>query len=304
MKQEAKAKKEEEKAAKAEEKRLAKDDKDKTRADAASFFDGAARESSDQPTDETLQHKHRLSRPFTPKIQTKTPPPPPPSQKTDAATFSPDTSPESATNSPSTRVKNWLKSRLHKPRAKSVSVIKQPSQGKADKTPGGFIGGHALTRLHADGTGSMTSLSEGPHSRASMHEVALAGRPISSAFTPLRNNRGAEEDGDKDGDNDNDGEEGMVVGESSGSRAAQFGAVSVGSRASREEQQEGPQDEEDLAAGGVGAREARARTRAGPSPGLDPLAMSPPRAIVDPARATPRSSGSPTRDSKFIENID
>lgn len=167
--------------------------------------------------------------------------------------MSPETSPESAT-SPSVRVKNWLKSRLHKPRAKSVSHTKKSEQQAA----GGFVGGHALTGRHADGTGSMTSLSE--VGMRSLSEVALAGRPVSD--TPLR----------------------RFEGEAYGARKEDISMSSISS-------DEG------------GEAEARARVKtARPAP-LD-LTMTPPRALADPARLTPRSSASPNRDSKFIENIE
>lgn len=242
IKQEARARKE-------EEKRLSKGERDHPKTDLATSLDGSVHDTSEKHPDEPVPHKHRLHRPFTPKIQTKTVIP-----KNDTAVLSPDLSPESATTSPSTRVKNWIKSRLHKPRAKSVSV-----SHKSDKQyAGGFVGGHALTSRHADGTGSMTSLSEcGMHS---MHEVALAGRPFS--VLPLRGAEGASMSGPA---------------ESSSSLSS-----------------------EGIHSGTTVARESRARTKPAP---LD-LTLTPPRALGDPARIIPRSSGSPSRDSKFIENIE
>lgn len=256
IKQEAKSRKEEEKAARAEEKRLARGERDHPKADLNTSLDGPAHDIPEKSPGEVVPHKHRLHRPFTPKIQTKTN-----TAKNDAAILSPASSPESATNSPSTRVKNWLKSRLHKPRAKSVSVSQKPDNQPA----GGFIGGHALISRHADGTGSMTSLSES--GMRSMREVALAGRPFSAL--PLRSVEGG-----------------------TGGGSVSGAADSLSSVSS-----------EDNNGGTATGREARARTRASAPVPLD-LTLTPPRVLADPARITPRSSGSPSRDSKFIENIE
>lgn len=265
LKEEAKTRREEEKAARAEEKRLAKEEKERTKTGGVVANEEAALDgTSEANPEESHQHKHRLSRPFTPKIQTKVSWPTR-NDKPDPSSLSPDTSPESATESHSTRVKNWLKSRLQRPRAKSTSV--NSISNKSERPAGGFIGGHTLTRLHADGTGSMTSLSEGNRS-ASMHEVALAGRPISTL--PLAR---ADEEG-----------------ESSKRHGRVLSSTTADSMSSVSNEGVGP------------AREARTRTRSNGSvpKGID---VTPPKPIVDPARAV-RSSSSPSRDSKFIEIID
>ncbi|KAK2602038.1 hypothetical protein N8I77_008609 [Diaporthe amygdali] len=286
LKQEAKAKKEEEKAAKAEEKRLAREEGDK-RKSAAAIVDSEARddeapmEASEKAPEESTSHKHRIL-PFTPRIQTKASPAS--NRKSDPSPLSPssNTSPESATESPTSRVKNWLKSRLHKPRAKSISGNNSGGGGKSSdaggKVPGGFLGGHRLTRLHPDGTGSMTSLSE--ERSASMREVALAGR----ASAPVE---GFDEPG-----------------ESSGSKTAAAGP-SVETHMGRQ----GRIGESTVSDDGVDdALAGRSEPdRSSWAPELEGIA--PPRAIADPAVAgigiTPRSSvGSGNRDSKFIENID
>lgn len=242
IKQEAKARKEEQKS-------LTKGEMDHPTADLITSLDEPVHDAPEKSLEEATPHRHRLHRPFTPKIQTKTTIP-----ENDTAVLSPELSPESATTSPSTRVMNWFKSRLHRPRAKSVSI----SQKSGKRAPGGFIGGHALTSRHADGTGSMTSLSEsGMHS---MREVALAGRPFS--VLPLRR--------------------------------AERGSLSGAADSTSSLSSEG------FNSGNIPAREGRARTVPAP---LD-LTLSPPRAFADPARITPRSSGSPCRDSKFIENIE
>lgn len=215
--------------------------------------------------EEPQQHKHRLSRPFTPKIQTKTTFPAR-NDKTDPSSLSPESSPESATESHSTRVKNWLKSRLQRPRAKSTSM--NTNSAKSERPAGGFIGGHTLTRLHADGTGSMTSLSEGNRS-ASMHEVALAGRPVSAL--PLSR---ADEEGESYK------RHGQVL-----SSIANDSVSSINSEVARP------------------GRASRRRTRSKGSVSSD-VDITPPKAIVDPERVVSRSSGSPSRDSKFIEIID
>ncbi|KAI3392879.1 hypothetical protein diail_5012 [Diaporthe ilicicola] len=284
LKQEAKARKEEEKASKAEEKRLAREENDKRKAAvgiaSGAHDDEASREATERPVEESTPHRHRIL-PFTPKIQTK--PSPAGNAKSDASPLSPssNTSPESATESPTSRVKNWLKSRLHKPRAKSISGNNSGGGRSSDaggKAPGGFVGGHRLTRLHPDGTGSMTSLSE--ERSASMREVALAGRasaPIAASDEP---------------------------GESSGSKAVAGTAVTEATALGSH----GPigaassDDGEDY---GIAARGGTDRSSAAPE--LEDIA--PPKAIADPAGtgfgATPRTSvGSGNRDSKFIENID
>lgn len=253
---------------KAEEKRLAKEGR--------LLDEDIGHEHSEKSPEETVTtHRHRLPLPFTPKIQTKNATAY--SYKNETSPLSPPAnSPESANESAGSRVKNWLKSRLHKPRAKSISALKG---GKSDKVPGGFIGGHALTRLHADGTGSMSSLSDGNRS-ASMREVALAGRPVSSIL--LR--RPGEDLGG-----------GAISSSSTGTTTHRFGRVisheENDSMSSVSSEDAGP------------SRESRRRTRARPAPLEFDNAIAPPRTLVDPARITPRSSGSPSRDSKFIEII-
>lgn len=180
-------------------------------------------------------------------------------------------------------MKNWLKSRLHKPRAKSLSGSNHPRSGAGDKSGagtsgGGFIGGHALTGRHADGTGSMTSLAEAGRDSgarsASMHEVALAGRGPITAL-PLS-------------------------GEAAGAAAANGGAGRAPSVSSDDDGGDHHNNDDDDDDGG---RVARPRSTA-PAAALDLAVITPPKAIADPAVITPRKSGSPSRDSKFIENIE
>lgn len=294
--------KEDAKAAKAEEKRLAKEEH------AVDEHPHPEEKAPEATT--TSSHKRRLSRPFTPKIQTKstssttaannnngnTP-------RNEASPLSPATSPDSATESAAGRVKNWLRSRLHKPRAKSVSVIKSGSSNKTSDSKsthggvgqqGGFIGGHALTRFHhADGTGSMTSLSEGP-TPLSMREVALAGRRPLSSSPPLRHHYQTF--------SDEAGESSQTANHASrrshgrvASNPASF--ASSGSGSSTIELVERNHGE------GEAKRESRARDRTKRPEPLD-MGIMPPRALVDPAGVTPRSSKSPNRDSKFIEIIE
>lgn len=269
LKQEAKARKEEEKAAKAEERRLAREEKDHE----SEAPPGAAR----QPNEESTSHRHRIL-PFTPKIQTKSPSAGHVRGEPSPLSPSSNTSPESANESPTSRVKNWLKSRLSKPRAKSISGNNSKSSDAGNgKGSGGFLGGHRLKRLHPDGTGSMTSLSE--ERSASMREVALAGR----ASAPVVASDGP--------------------GENSGSKIiAPTTAVSgTGS----------PRSAGGSASSDDGASyDLEGRDRADMSSGAPELeGIAPPKAISDPAGAgsgvTPRSSlGSGNRDSKFIEIID
>lgn len=258
--------KEEAKARKEEEKRLAKEEKDANRiSGVATNEETLAERPSEASPEEPQQHKRRLPQPFTPRIQTKNTFPTK-TDKTDPSSLSPDTTPESATESPSTRVKNWLKSRLQRPRAKSTST--NTNNTKAERPAGGFIGGHALTRLHADGTGSMTSLSEGNRS-ASMHEVALAGRPI-SALPLVR----------PDEEGESYKRHGRVLSSNTNDSSSSLSIEAVGQ-----------------------GRVSRTRTRSKESVSSD-IDITPPRAIVDPERVVSRSSASPSRDSKFIEIID
>lgn len=250
-------------------------------------------EKAAEETTSSSQHKHRLSRPFTPKIQTKGTSIP--ARNNEASLLSPVTSPESANESAGARVKNWLRSRLQKPRAKSISVIKSSnSKINGDKAagPGGFIGGHTLARFrHADGTGSMTSLSEaGTRSGASMREVTLAGRPLSPPFYQYNNNNPPRFTG------------GNEPGQPSGATNRPYGRI-VSNNSSFVSSVSGANSSSTTVEDGGEHRESRARTNK-PAP-LDVSGMmAPPRALVDPARVTPRSGGSPNRDSKFIEMME
>lgn len=235
-----------------------------------------------RPDEESTSHRHRIL-PFTPRIQTK--PASAGNAKSEPSPLSPssNTSPESANESPTSRVKNWLKSRLHKPRAKSISGNNAGGGAKSSdagggKAPGGFLGGHRLKRLHPDGTGSMTSLSE--ERSASMREVALAGRasaPVVASDEP---------------------------GESSGSKAAAPDPAISGV------ERHGRIGESFSSDAGTGVDSFSGRDRRDMSSAAPELeGIAPPKAILDPAGAgtgvTPRSSvGSGNRDSKFIEIID
>lgn len=167
LKHEAKARKEEEKAAKAEEKRLAKEEK-------ASGGVGESAVSDEEATD---TRRSRLL-PFAPKVHTKEINPAS-NTENDPSASSPTSNntsePAGADNAHSSKVRNWLKSHLHKPRAKSISFIKGGGGPKAGRAPGVFVGGHRLT-------GSLTSLSEARS--ASMTEVALAGTRSAATTAP------------------------------------------------------------------------------------------------------------------------
>ncbi|KAK7721705.1 Eisosome assembly protein [Diaporthe eres] len=296
LRQEAKARKEEEKAAKAEEKRLAREESEKRKPAAVAVASGehvseAPLGPADQPTEESTSHRHRIL-PFTPRIQTKSTSAS--NAKGEPSPLSPssNTSPESANESPTSRVKNWLKSRLHKPRAKSVSGNNASGGGRSSdagggRAPGGFLGGHRLKRLHPDGTGSMTSLSE--ERSASMREVALAGRtnaPVAVSDEP---------------------------GESSGSKSAAPASAPASAPAAAaagttaDHGRIGGSASSDDGGGDDGLAGRSQTNRSSGAPELE--GITPPRALLDPAGAgtgvTPRSSvGSGNRDSKFIENID
>lgn len=180
LKHEAKARKEEEKTAKAVEKRLAKEDK------AWETINDSVFDTPDESTEEPTEHRRSRLLSF-PHLHTKDNATAN-NAKTDPVPLSPssNTTHESAgTDGHTSKVRNWLKSRLHRPRAKSISFSSKSSTGgKSEKAPaGGFVGGHRLTGLHPDGTGSLTSLSE--HRSASMADVALVGTKSTATTAPL-----------------------------------------------------------------------------------------------------------------------
>lgn len=181
LKHDTKARKEEEKAARAEGKRLAKDEQ---------VSNDTAFEGADKTTEDTVEKRRSRLLPFTHKIQTKDTTP---AVNNDSSPLSPSsvtTTPDSAGSS---KVRTWFKLRLHKPRAKSISfgnksngdsgVGSTGTGGKPEKTPGEFVGGHRLTGLHPDGTGSLTSLGQ-PRS-ASMTEVAMANTRSTTTTAPI-----------------------------------------------------------------------------------------------------------------------
>lgn len=289
LKAEAKARKEEEKAAKAEEKRLAKEEKEKGAIIPSISNNEDVPESSEPSTEEAPQHKHRLSRPFTPKITT---------QKTSAikqdadSPLSPATSPDSPSEH-SNRVKNWLSKLRH--RAKSTSVNNTNTSKQTDeRPPGAFIGGHALNRLHADGTGSLSSLSESDHRSASIRDVALAGRRPTSSGLPQQSQ---DEEGESSGSKIK--REGRVFSNTDGGDTVS--SVSINSSLSRRRE-------------GADGPPALARPHVPAPLELDfaggGKTLAPPPGIADPAAArrsgSPRSvgSGHSNRDSRFVENID
>ncbi len=81
---------------------------------------------------------------------------------------------EGETSSPSSKVRNWFKTRFSRPRAKSSNAA---MEGSAPKR--GFIGGVALAKVR-NHNASMSSID---NRSASMREVAMAGRrrPLSTA---------------------------------------------------------------------------------------------------------------------------
>lgn len=177
LKREAKARKAEEKAAREEEKRLAKEEQ---------IANDTAFEDIDNTTEETAGKRRSRLLPFTHKLQTKNTTPAANNANSDSSPLSPTstTTPDSAgTDNHSSKVKNWLKLRLHKPRAQSISSGNKSNGGeKPIKSPGGFVGGHRLTSRHTDGTGSQSSLGEARS--ASMTDVALAGTKSTATTTP------------------------------------------------------------------------------------------------------------------------
>ncbi len=196
LKHEGKTRKEEERAAIAELKRQSKEDKRQDKA--ATMVEVAA---PDPPTDgpqppadppvvapaATKSVLHRSSR-----LQVK---------NRHSSTFPVVEKPKEApaaldgSSSPTSKMKNWLRSRFSsRPRARSS--VEPGSNSKKS-----FIGGHAL--LHTDGTGSMTSLDRRSES---MREVALAGR-----IPPLQPRRRRDDEVRLDRDSDPDPAPGSLV---------------------------------------------------------------------------------------------
>ncbi|KAK4203742.1 hypothetical protein QBC40DRAFT_274356 [Triangularia verruculosa] len=189
LKEEDKRRKEEIKAIKAEHKQAAKEGKLKEKEVVVppprTSTEEAAEEAPTQPSSETedrqptTSHRHALSISF-------------PRRKKTAreTTPTPEKSPKSDSESHG-KVRNWLLSRLPRPRAKSSSAAEGPIDPNAAKK-GGFIGGAALARLahHNSSSPSVaasnqllpsdrpnTSGADNLRTSSSMHEVAMAGRP-------------------------------------------------------------------------------------------------------------------------------
>lgn len=312
LKEEAKARKEEEKAAKAEEKRLAKEEKNKNKGTIVPSTSNTEPipDASEPITEGTPQPKHRLSRPFTPRILTQSTWPATKQDTTAEILLSPEASPESPTEPHSNRVKNWL-TKLRR-RAKSTSANNNttttPSKQSDDRAPGAFIGGHALTRLHADGTGSLSSLSESDHRSTSMRDVALAGRrPVSVGQQAARD----EEEVESSGGNNSKRHGRVLSNMDHNGRGGGDTVSSVASINSSLGQQGGGHGE-------AGGPPALARPHVPAALDLDfstssvaATPLEPPPGIADPAApllrvGTPRSvgSGHSNRDSRFVENID
>lgn len=196
LKQEEKLRKEEEKAAKIQQKRASKDGKQKEKEVIVAppipdFTQAVPPETPSQPPlpESEVQkeaangHSRALSIGF-PKRKPKT--------KDTATTL--EKSPKSdgdSGSSPTHKVRDWLLSRLPRPRAKSSSAAEGPGPSGAATAAEkkGFVGGATLARLR--GRSSTTSVNDpiaGKENRASsagasmrastsMHDVAMAGRP-------------------------------------------------------------------------------------------------------------------------------
>jgi len=251
LKQEEKARKQQEKATKAEQKRQSKEESRVSKETAAAFHPAPKEHVRSVSLDvEKTKGKEPgtqiFSRPT--KLQTKHKAP---------GTFSPtEKSPTSEESSSSFKVKSWLKSRFTRPRSKT-----EPEREKGKQWT--FIGGQKL--MHADGTGSLTSLNG---QSSSMREVAMAGR--SAPLQPTPRPAVGFLHGDEPGESSR---------RATGSMFDEPSPVSSMSSSSSEEQF-------------VEAREIPG--------GQSSLAMTPPRAIRDPAK---KKSASPVRDSRFLENL-
>ncbi|TLD16471.1 uncharacterized protein PgNI_02391 [Pyricularia grisea] len=188
-------------------------------------------------------------------------------------------------NSPtSAKVKNWLKSRF-RPRARST--VEQGSFSSAAKK-GGFIGGAALTAQHqrAASDGSRASIQE-----ESLREVALAGRDDGGDQATLaRTATGAS--------STLSGQQPRVIGASSvvslpSTSQSMVSSLSVSSSSTRT---------------GGGENFVLAKDHFSPTPtagttGSSPALLSPPPKLRDPTLRASKS-GSPVRDSRFLEMMD
>lgn len=210
VKREEKLRKEEEKAAKAEQKRLAKEAKEEKQQigkgkEPATTPDLDQSSPDEKPAALPLSTSTRaessgltrLPIPF----QRRTSPPQRASTTPDGGA-SPILEPQSATASPTSKVKSWLKNRFSRPRAASgasvaSSRVDTTADGAADASSPdmnrGFIGGVALTRKLEEHNPSVPSIVGDDHSvPGSIREVALAGltapTPVQSAtMTPAIN---------------------------------------------------------------------------------------------------------------------
>ncbi|KAK3398957.1 hypothetical protein B0T20DRAFT_186346 [Sordaria brevicollis] len=205
VKREEKLRKEEEKAAKAEQKRLAKEAKEEKQAgkgkeiatspdlDQSSPDEKPAAFASSTRSRAESSGLSRLSMPFQRRVS-----PPQRASTTPDGGASPILEAESATASPKSKVKAWLKNRFSsRPRAASgasvaSSKVDTTADGTADNANQdmnrGFIGGVALTRKLEENNNSVPSVVGDDHSvPGSIREVALAGL---SAPTPVQSATG------------------------------------------------------------------------------------------------------------------
>ncbi|KAJ9142744.1 Eisosome 1 protein [Pleurostoma richardsiae] len=299
LKQEEKARKEEEKAAKAEKKRTAKEGKDKHKEIVMVPETGdetAQEQPAEQPATEAeeghRQGGHLPAILSLKKIQRK--------DKDKDATLSPEKhSPplpeEESPASPTSKMRNWLRSRFTRPRARSSPAAQTTtttaSEGGAGAGKKGFIGGAALANL-GGGTASATSLNESR--TASVREVALAGRQQSAQSQP-----GVEDVDERERD------KGLVIlpltgdepGEGSGKAAATGGGpVTPERRRSRSLGSVSSLTSSD-GAGSDGEHFVEARDDLSGAGGL-----SPPKPFRGVAEG--RLSASPDRGSKFLEMME
>ncbi|OLN84477.1 Uncharacterized protein C63.14 [Colletotrichum chlorophyti] len=155
-KQDLKAKKEEEKAAKAEEKRKSKLPET---VPGESVDMGEINEESPTVESQVSTPGSRRASQSKPTINT---------QKEGPSSESPRSPSENG--SPTSKMKEWLKSRFSRPRRRSSAGENQEERG--------FIGGVALTRLANESSTSLDARS------ASMREIAIAGKPTAATPRP------------------------------------------------------------------------------------------------------------------------
>ncbi|KAK2598949.1 Eisosome assembly protein [Conoideocrella luteorostrata] len=254
-----KHRKDEEKAAKAEQKRLAKDEKRKSKLGPAAAT--AASDSHHDNEGEAIPTRDRESRPEAAEESVLADEHPTVDTNVEAA--GPSQRKAEGSNSPTSKVKGWIKNRFS--RGKSF--------GEQDRKRRSFFGGASLKDKDATGNGSAVSIE---NRSTSMHDVALAGKTDEERHGVVKTKTGAKGETRRDSaqhDADRDSQ----------------GVSPMSTPLEEERELGGKVDGEDTHETGAEDRQSRKTS------------IEPPRPIQDPVA---RTSSSPTRDSRFREEMD